>query len=234
MIPRFLYPIMLLTFMSGLAAFWAISILPRMERIYADFGQDMPDITLRLAMVQRSAATYLGGVAVLFLVLAAFAAVVLVSSSFRWNFPILGRLYRRHAQSYVLKMLGVLLNAGMTVPKAVHSLVDFGYFPEAVARRLSNLASLVESGQPLAASMRQSGLLQPAMVPLVEAAERVHNLPWALSELGESLSERTVRALNRISEFAAPVLVMAAGLLVCFVVIGMFMPVIDLVTRLAT
>jgi type IV pilus assembly protein PilC len=102
-----------------------------------------------------------------------------------------------------------------------------------VRRRLLKAGRSVQDGEPLADSLRRSGLLQRSMVPFVEAAERVRNLPWALAELGETLADRTVRVLRRLSQFLAPLLVMAVGLLVGVIVLGMFMPIVDLVSRLA-
>jgi protein transport protein HofC len=71
------------------------------------------------------------------------------------------------------------------------------------------------------------------MVALVQTAERLNNLPWALRELGELLSGSAVRMARRISIVVAPLLVLAVGALVACVAIGMFMPLIALLTRLA-
>lgn len=233
MAPRFAYPLLLLTFLTGLASFWGVYLLPKMERIYADFGQDLPESTRRLATIERSANLYFGFVGLVILLGALLAALFLASSRVRWYFPILGRIYRRQMQSHVLRMLGVLLNAGLTLPRALSLLADSTYFSSAVRERLRACCLRLEGGEGLAPSMRQTGLLQPAMVPLLDAAQRVHNLPWAMTELGETLSERTVRSLSRLSQIVFPVLVMSTGAVVCFIVLGMFMPVIDLITRMA-
>ena len=67
----------------------------------------------------------------------------------------------------------------------------------------------------------------------MQAAERVRNLPWALIEMGENLLNRLVRLLTKISMVAFPLNVLAVRALVGFLVIGMFVPLVQLLTRLS-
>jgi type II secretory pathway component PulF len=69
------------------------------------------------------------------------------------------------------------------------------------------------------------------MVPLVSAAERVHNLPWALAALGETLAGRGMRTVQRISLALHPIFLIVVGGMVAFVVFGMFAPLVDLLAK---
>jgi type II secretory pathway component PulF len=71
------------------------------------------------------------------------------------------------------------------------------------------------------------------MVSLVKASERIHNLPWVLSELGDNLARRMVCRLLRLSQLFAPISVLAVGVLVGAIVVGMFMPLIRIIARLS-
>ncbi len=231
--PRFLYPFMLIWFMAGLTMFWITNVFPRMERIYGEFGLELPEATQRLVRIEQFTADNAG--IMMLIVLGVIALVVLLFSSswIRWHFPILGRVYQRHQQSNVLKLLSALLRVDTPTPRAIEVLATSNYFDRAVRRRLVAVGTQLEQGAPLAETLHGNGLLPRSMVALVQAAGRVHNLPWALGELGESMGERTVRSLRRFSQFFAPLLVMAVGLLVAVEVLGIFSPVIDIVTRLA-
>ena len=92
----------------------------------------------------------------------------------------------------------------------------------------------IKQGQPLAESLYWGGLLPAATVPLVHAAERVNNLPWALTELGDMLGNRSVRALRRFSQVVSPLFVVLIGLVVGFAVIAMFMPLIQVIQNLTS
>jgi type II secretory pathway component PulF len=71
------------------------------------------------------------------------------------------------------------------------------------------------------------------MAPLVASATRVGNLSWALVELGDHLSGRAFRLVRRLSLVLSPILVVAIGVVVLFVVVAMFLPLIKLLTSLA-
>jgi type II secretory pathway component PulF len=225
--PRLLYPVAMLVFISLVTGFWMIFLLPKMEKIYHDFGRPLPQATKLIAGFGAAISRYL------VLVLLAFFGLIQLatlnwSAAFRWNAPLLGRLYRMHVQSRVLRMLGVLLAAGKTIPDSLALLAKSPAFSPHAQRRLDAARQSVEQGRPLALSLQEAQLLQPAMAPLVQAAERAHHLPWALAELGESLLSRLMRLLRRGTMVLFPASVLLIGAFVAFVVLGMFMPVINL------
>lgn len=232
-LPRLIYPILLIFFLSTVTGFWTTFILPRLMRIFGEFGQELPGVTQRLAefgdLASESTAIVFGVVLGSLLL----AAALYLSSTLRWYFPGVARVYRRQVRSHVLKMLAILLEVGTPLPEALALLAESGVVAPTVRRRLVAAQRRVEQGEPLADSLHRAGLLPAAMVPLVQAAERARNLPWALSELGETLADRAVRGLRRASQAVFPVLIVALGVFVGFIALGMFMPLIDLITRMA-
>jgi type IV pilus assembly protein PilC len=85
----------------------------------------------------------------------------------------------------------------------------------------------------MADSMCRAGLLPASMASLVRAAQRAHTLPWALSELGEMLAGRATRMVRRVSLVLSPMMVLGVGTIVGFIVLAMFLPLIQLLTRLS-
>jgi type II secretory pathway component PulF len=231
-LPRIAYPFLLLFFISGVWQFWMILVAPKFEQIFREFRVDLPEATERLFAF----ADWLADDGWLItLIVPASAVVVLIlflGSTCRWYCPVVGGFYRRIVQSRVLRMLGVLLETGKPVPEALGILADSGYFPRVAERRLDAVRLRVEHGEPLADSLRRGRLLPPAMMPLVQAAERVGNLPWVLSELSMSLANGTIRRLRRLSIVIGPLVLIAIGSLVAFLALGMFWPLIELLTRL--
>ena len=88
-------------------------------------------------------------------------------------------------------------------------------------------------GEHLPDSLRRSGLLPRHMLPLVQAAERAQNLPWALTELGDFLADGAVGRMRRLSQLLFPVSVVAIGLLVGFTALAIFSPVVEVMTELS-
>lgn len=232
-LPRFIYPPLLLLFVCGVTVFWSLFIFPKMQKIFRDFKEPLPTITAFVGGLGQ-ALTQFGGFLICPLLTAVpIAAVVLLNTRAPvWYVPILGRVYRLSVQSRVLRMLGVLLQAGRPVPEALTILADSGAFPRRANTLLDSTCRAVERGEPLADSLRQQGLLQAGTVPLVRAAERAQNLPRTLEEIGEALAGRLARLLRRVSLAVMPLCLLGVGALVGFIGLGMYFPLIKLLTRL--
>ena len=229
LVPRLVYPLIVLVVVLSIFSFWMVYLHPKMQRIFLDFGSKVPDVTARLADIWDY---FLIGTAVGFVWLAGMTLLLTFSSTIRWFTPGFGWLYRMHARSRVLKMLGILLSAEMPAPQALAVLADSGYFEWEVERRLEGSRRLIEQGEPLAKSLYRRGLLTAAMAPLVDAAERARNLPWALAELGDHLAGRTAQMIERITKAIFPLVICGLGLVVGFMVVGMFLPMIEVIGKL--
>ena len=67
---------------------------------------------------------------------------------------------------------------------------------------------------------------------LLTAAEQAGNLPWALDMLADRIDDRRQRWLAVVIEIVQPLFVIALGLLVLLVCLGMFLPLIQVVNGL--
>jgi len=231
-LPRLLYPVVLLVFIGVITSFLMIYIVPKYKAIFRDFGLRLPEVTESVIDV----ADLLGSLGILIFPLFFFSIAFLFlccSSTFCWYCPGLSQFYRMSRRSHLLRMLSVMLDAGLPAPTAVEELAQSGFFRGVLYRRLRNVVQELDQGQPLAETLYRGGFLSWAMVPLVKSAEKIRNLPWVLSELGDNLAKRMVRRILRLSQLFAPISVLAVGVLVGTLVLGFFMPLIKLITELS-
>jgi type II secretory pathway component PulF len=231
--PRLLYPFLVLSLVSTVVTFLMLVIVPKFKKIFMEFGEQLPPITMALIdswyiVSEFSAFFFLAFVLGLVVVFA-----VVFYPGVRWRTPFIGQLYRWGIQGEILRTLGRLLAAGQTVPQALGFLARSSVLPYEVTTRLNAASVDVEEGQPLNDALNRAGLLPTPMSGLLHTSERVGTLPWALVELGDNLAARAFRVVRRLSLAVAPILVVAVGSLVGFVVLAMFLPLIQLLTRLS-
>jgi type II secretory pathway component PulF len=232
--PRLLYPLLVLVFVLCIASYLMIKIVPKFRKIFQEFGEPLPQLTRTLIDCWVAFEVFIP--VVLLMMFLAFVAIatVIANPTVRWYTPIVGRLYRWGMQAEILRALGRLLAVGQTVPQALGFLTDAAVLPLVVRRRLDVATAIVERGEPLADALGGAGLLPTSMAPLVRSAEKVRTLPWALGELGGHLADRAFRLVRWVSVVVAPLMVVAIGAVVGFVDIAMFLPLIQLLTRLST
>jgi type II secretory pathway component PulF len=231
-LPRFLYPLTILFFVVNISTFWMIFIGPKITRIFRDFREPLPAPTRAIVDAGGFVAANSWFVILAVASLAALVVLVLRSPAIRWHVPLLGRLYRMHFQSRFLRMLAIALGTERPAPEALALLAGSGFYEGMLGRRLADTRRRVENGEPLAESLARKRLVPAAAVPLMHAAQRAGNLPWALDEMADTLSERTIRLMRRLSMVGGPLLLVAVGGLIGYLVVGMFIPIVDLITRL--
>ena len=82
--------------------------------------------------------------------------------------------------------------------------------------------------------LSRAGVIRGADAAVLKAAERAGNVAWALSEMADSSVRRWTYHLRLCLNVVFPIFVLVLGLLIAFVVIGLFIPVVDLIlTELA-
>jgi type IV pilus assembly protein PilC len=231
-IPRLAYPLILLLTANVVLIFMFIRIVPKFEKIFADFKVKLPWLTEQFIFIGREMLRYEWVIGLAFLGLPILVGQLWASSTLCWHFPVFGRFYRMHAQARLLKGLAILLETGKPVPEALGLLMESGYFESVVQRRLQAVRTAVEQGEPLPVVLNRHGLLPDSMVPLVQAAGRANTLPWALAELGENQAIRTVRLARRLTMAIFPIAIAVIGLGVAVVALGMFMPLVELISEL--
>jgi type II secretory pathway component PulF len=231
-LPRFLYPAHLLLVMMAILTFLIFLILPKFEKIYHDFHFQLPAPTRHIIAFRDSFFGRPMGWALLIIVLALAIPLLIISPTWRWYCPGIGRLSRMNVQSRLLSMLGILLETERPLPQALDLLADSGYFRTPATQRLERARQSVERGEPLAPSLHQQELLPTRMVALVQTAERTGTLPNTLVMLGNHLAERAANLIRRFSMISFPLVVIAFGILVGYIALAWFLPLIKMITEL--
>jgi len=132
----------------------------------------------------------------------------------------------------VLQNLGVALQAGRPIPGALSTLARYHFDPD-VRNKLLFVRNEVEQGEDVWRSMTNVGLLAPAEVRLLAAAERVGNRPWALAQIVGVKKRRTLRRFEWLAELLLPALVLVLGIFVLLQALAIFQPLVALLEGLS-
>lgn len=224
--------VLLISFQLGFIMYF---IMPKFKKIFQDFNLDLPNITQALIGTSDTVAQYW------YLFFPAFVLPSLMLSglviggyygwdnvSFSW---FLGRFPRLDAPP-ILRNLARVIAARQPVTFGLERMAHY-HRREAVRRKLRIAFEDVEAGRDCWDALRRQGYLTKHEVALLHAAERVKNLPWALRELGDTLERRQVRRLLAWSEIMQPVVVILFAMVVAWICLSMFMPLVKVIHELA-
>ena len=238
--------------------FLTIKIVPVFQKMFEEFGFDLPAPTLSLIRCSRWFAQ--GG----FLLIPPLFAVVMIAFGVGMTFytgwydfaVVLGTqarrryalvpdvtrvmdlfiglryIFWRYDASLVLRSLSLLLAQRVPLPQALTLLANV--YPRGnVRRRLTRVALDVERGGDWLRAMQRQWLLGATEVAVLQSAARAGNLPWALEEMGDSLMRRLTYRLTLLHQILYPILLLLFAAVVAFVAIALIMPLIALIQGLA-
>jgi type II secretory pathway component PulF len=232
MMPRLVYPLLVILAMLVALSFIVIFIIPKFEKIFLDLKLQLPEESEWLIAVSRWGVKY-WYVAIFAVVLAIVVGNLLIlSSRFRWYLPVIGGIYRQYARGQFLQVLGLMLETGKPLPEILGCIVESGFLPSAVADRAGRLTRLLQQGEPLPDSLVKTGLATEAQRALIASAEKAQNLPWALQSLGDSAVRGAAHFTQRLSLVIFPLLILLCGLFVGFAAIAVFKPLVELMEGL--
>ena len=75
-------------------------------------------------------------------------------------------------------------------------------------------------------------MIRRGELTLLEAAQRVGNLPWALRSIADNIERRALYRLHVTMQFFDPALTLAVGFVVGTFCVSMFLPLTELLERL--
>jgi type II secretory pathway component PulF len=68
---------------------------------------------------------------------------------------------------------------------------------------------------------------------LLQAAQRVGNLSWAMTQAADGVRRRIVYRVQALVQTLFPLIVLLMGAVVLFVMVSLFMPLVELIYNLA-
>jgi len=220
----------------GLAVitFVMVWIVPRLTAIFREFHAELPPMTQWLIYAAYFFVNYWY---LFFPVYLPFAwlivyAVMRYFGWTEWDAPFVGRLVRRLDSARILDGLALIARQQRPLAEGIATLAD-AYPKSDVRRRLTLAAFDVEAGADWAESLSRQSLIRRADLAVLQAAQRVGNLPWAMQEMADSARRRFIYKVQAIVQAAFPAVVICFGAMVMFIVVALFLPLVALIQRMA-
>ena len=212
-------------------AFIYWKIVPQFDKIFADFHAEFPRMTQWVLVCMHECVMY-GYLPALLLLAVLWYTVSRYFGWIQWDLPGLARLWRRNDTATILDSLALAAGQNRPLLEGIRSLAE-SYPKPSVRRRLRQAAGEVQSGGDWCDGLLRHGLLRQADYAILQAAQRVGNLPWALREMADSNRRRLAYRVQALTQMLFPPAVLVFGGIVMFVVVGIFRLMIALVEKLA-
>lgn len=217
---------------QGIVGFLLYYILPKFEAIFRDFGIPLPAQTVFVIQathfVMRFALLILLAPVVTALVFLVFPRI---STGGATGWLPVGLSRRRHAAT-ILRALAMTAEANRPVEAGLHTLA-VRYPARGIRNRLAAAEDDVRRGRDWRESLYRRGLIRAIDFEVLVAAQAVGNLPWAMNDLADAAERRMNLRRTLLAQALWPLAIGSLGLLILFLAVAFFLPLIELIGRLS-
>jgi type II secretory pathway component PulF len=147
----------------------------------------------------------------------------------RWKLkvPVMGQIFLGAAVSRFCRVLGTLLRNGVPLLRSLEiSSESTGNVVLAAAIRAS--AENISSGETLARPLAACGLFPRSIMAMIAIAEESNNLDNVLINIADGIDRKTARQLDTMVRLVEPVMLLAMGCMIGFVMVALLLPVFDM------
>ncbi|MDP9175035.1 MAG: type II secretion system F family protein [Planctomycetota bacterium] len=229
------YPAILAILAVGVVTFLMTYFIPSFKGIFAQFGANLPTLTLFIISCSNIVQRYWLGVLAVVIISAVAIRRTLATSAGRRKLevimlstPVLGQIMAHFALVRFSRMLGTLAGAGVPLVaglKVAREAIGNQTLSDTVAHAIEE----VQRGQPLSKSLAGDNRLFPAsVVEMVAIAEETGRLDKELLRMAITYESDLDRQLRLLVSIVEPAMLFIMAGLIGTIVVGMLLPVLNL------
>ena len=235
------YPVLVMIVAFLIVTGLVVFIVPKFIAIFKDFGNvQMPMMTQILIDVSKFTTSKHGAI---ILIGGGFGSQIAwrkfkstkfgkrVYDKYKLKVPVFGKLSHNIAVARFTRTLGTLLSSGVPILQAMETVagaVDNETFYETIMKCRARVREGDSIGDPLA----KSGLFPPMVVQMVSIGEETGALDQMLGKVADFYEIEVESQLQSLAAALEPIMIVVLGVIVGFIVIALFMPMISLISSL--
>ncbi len=228
------YPLFLV-FVGGISIIIMLAfVVPKFAIIFSDLGQAMPFSTQLLLGISHGLRDFW------WLIIAVVGTIVYLSKKYvqtpegrlktdrmKVNSPVIGTLVKSVEAARFTRTLGTLINSGVPILQALR-LVQEIITNRLIAGELETVYHRVKEGDSLSAPLLQADIFPPLAVQMISVGEQTGKLDEMLLRVAENYEKMVRNMIKRFVSLLEPVMILAMGLMVGFIVISMLLAVFSM------
>ena len=233
-----IYPVAVITVATLIVAGIMYWIIPKFKKIFSDFGTELPDITKLLMSISDWVVKYW------YLIPAIPIGLWLMVKITRKNktgayvvdrvalkIPLMGLIIQKSVIARTSRTLGTLIASGVPILEALIIARDTA--GNAVfARAFDQIYSAIREGETIAVPLKQTRICDDMVVNMIDVGEETGALDEMLYKIADVYDEEVEVLVDSLVSLLEPLMVVILGLIVGFIVIALFYPLIKLISDL--
>ncbi|MCA9322844.1 MAG: type II secretion system F family protein [Planctomycetes bacterium] len=232
------YPVFVVFFAVAVVTFIMIVIVPQFEEIFSGLGEDLPAPTRFLINTSKGIATHWYLLILVPLLIVGLFKLIRRSPQGRFNtdklvlkMPLLGTLIRKTQVARFSRTLGTLSSSGVALLESLE-IVKGTSTNEVVRRTIDKVRDSVSEGETIAQPLGESGVFDDMVVNMVDVGEETGELDKMLMKVADRYDDEVDSTVSALLSILEPMLIVVMGIVIGFIVIALFMPLLELQSKI--
>jgi type IV pilus assembly protein PilC len=233
-----IYPVAVIAIAGLVVGVILWKVIPTFAQLFQGLGAELPLPTRIVIWMSESLVSYFPLIAVAFVGIGwAFRAYYATDGGKRvvdgamLKMPILGDILRKIAVARFCRTLATLISSGVPILDGL----------EITARTSGNSViedavmvtrKSIERGETIAAPLKETSVFPPMVVQMIGVGETTGALDTMLAKIAEFYEDEVDTAVAGLLTLLEPVMIAFLGVIVGGIVIAMYLPIFDLISKL--
>jgi type IV pilus assembly protein PilC len=233
------YPCVVILVAVSILTFIMVAIIPKFKKIFDEFGMQLPTMTQVLIDTSMWFADYWWVLPLFPLFFWLFVKLICLSKTGRYavdwvklHIPILGKILEKTIVARTTRTLGTLVASGVPILEAL-SIVKETANNAVFERCYQRVYESIREGETIADPMRESRLVDDMVVNMIEVGEETGDLDTMLYKIADFYDEEVDTLVKSLISLLEPIMIVFLGVVIGFIVISLFLPLIKLLDGLS-
>jgi len=232
------YPAFLVAALVAVLMLFFLYVIPNFTKMYSDQSGSLPALTMFLISFTNILTSFAPFILAGFIALGVGLSLWKKTEAGRTaldglklRIPLLRALLTQYLMAQITRTLATVLRGGIPLVQALDTTAGV-INNKVMARRLSDVRTLVTEGVSLAVAFERTRLAPDMTVRMIEVGESSGDLPGMLEDVADFYDQEVENRLTAITILIEPVLMLAMGLVMAVIVVALYLPIFEMGSRL--
>jgi type IV pilus assembly protein PilC len=234
-----IYPIAVLSIAAIVVMVIMVKVVPTFTQLFEGLGADLPLATQVVIWISKKTI-----IALPFIVAGVFGGMYLFRRYYQTpagrvrvdrallSMPLVGKIFRKVAVARFCRTLSTLMSSGVPILDGLDITAKTSG-NAIVESAIKQVRGKIERGETIAAPLRATGVFPPMVAQMIGAGESTGALDTMLAKIAEFYEDEVDVAVAGLLTVLEPLLICVLGVIVGAIVIAMYLPLFDLISKLS-
>ena len=235
------YPLIILVVIIAVLAFMMIAVVPQVDNLYRDMGQQLPSLTQFLVNATNFFKSFWWLIIIIVAAIIAGCYFAIKRSkpgrriwdTFKIKVPIFGKLFRKLYVSRFARTAEMMLATGVPMLDSVTIAIS-SVNNTIVEAEYSKAIEPVKGGKPLSEGLKDRDYMLPLVPQMASIGEQSGKIDEMLGKAAQVYENELDEEINNISTMIEPILMVVMAGLIGVVIGGTLLPIYSLINSVGT